>query len=204
MTHANFRIFATDVGLPATVAKIEGFGALPPGWHYGRGDATSQENVDAALRVIDRLTMFGFAETDAFPGSGGEILVTGYWGDHCVEILIDGNRFNVAYEHNGVEIDSADGLSEAGALQKLSDTARSIWHTSAFSTQDILIVKEAASQALHSKTQHWVAFPSFGASALTIQARPFVSTSPATIVELPAILRFFGGSTSRNSLRRSA
>lgn len=74
---------------PATTAdKIRRFGNLEAGWHYGEGLPIPSLVIDLALRVDTMLRDAGYPATDAFPGTDGEIAVTGYLNGCSVNIEV--------------------------------------------------------------------------------------------------------------------
>ncbi len=73
--------------MPETTAdKIRGFGGFKAGWHYGEGIPFPALAIDLALRVETMLRDAGYPATDAFPGTDGEIAVTGYLNGCSVNI----------------------------------------------------------------------------------------------------------------------
>jgi hypothetical protein len=71
-----------------TRKKIEGFARLPEGWHYGSGSPATALATDLALRAEAMLRAAGYPTTDAFPGVGGEIVVTGYKDRRAVKVEV--------------------------------------------------------------------------------------------------------------------
>ncbi len=74
-----------------TVSKILSFRKLKRGWHYGQGSAISHGIIEKALRIHSVMLSLGFFETNAFPGVDGEVLLTCYFRDHCIEVTIEAN-----------------------------------------------------------------------------------------------------------------
>lgn len=87
-----------------TAEKIRSFRELPTGWHYGNGNAPSDETIQKALTLNSELALSGFSKTNAFPGIEGEIQVTAYHGPLYLEFTIEPDKgITFIYEHNGEE-----------------------------------------------------------------------------------------------------
>lgn len=85
-----------------TARKIRDFGDLPVGWHYGEGIPAPPLAIELALKVEQMLRDSGYSETDAVPGCGGEIQVTGYEGGCSVTIEItDEGRYKLSESNAG-------------------------------------------------------------------------------------------------------
>jgi hypothetical protein len=103
-----------------TANKIRSFGALPDGWHYGSGAASPPWIVRKALNYLFRFMMMGFDETDAFVSDGGQIMVTAYKGDHCIEVTIEVDRtLTVAHQINGSDVFYSPEMPEFEANTEL-------------------------------------------------------------------------------------
>ncbi len=66
--------------------QIRSFAKLAPGWHYGDGCPATADAVAAALVIDTLLLESNVHEIEAFPGVDGGILISGYHGDHTLEI----------------------------------------------------------------------------------------------------------------------
>jgi hypothetical protein len=124
-----------------TLAKLERFRALKPGWHYGRGGPISDSVLERATDLFYFLIMIGFTRTDAFAGPEGEALITAYYGHHYISITIEPTlRMSLAHELNAAECCEieADNIFEIrGHLLKV---AKEIWENIYVSfTRTILI-----------------------------------------------------------------
>jgi hypothetical protein len=110
----------------STKRKLEGFQALKPGWHYGSGGPISLNTIEVAEELYDTLLLTGLTTTNAFPGAGGEILLTGYYKDHYVGFMIEpSGEISCTYERSGAEQASADDVSLSEAREWLiKDVAR--------------------------------------------------------------------------------
>jgi hypothetical protein len=101
-----------------TAEKISSFRELPTGWHYGNGNAPSDETIQKALTLNSELALSGFSKTNAFPGIEGEIQVTAYHGPLYLEFTIEPDRgITFIYEHNGEEIEQKEKLDLRTAVQ---------------------------------------------------------------------------------------
>jgi hypothetical protein len=110
-----------------TIGKIQSFGRLPHGWHYGKGAPASQAMIRAALTALSTFMALGFPLTDAFPGIGGEIMVTAYKGRHCIELTIEpNNTFTIAHEFAGEDRFYESERSNEQIQIDLAEIARNI------------------------------------------------------------------------------
>ncbi len=121
--------------VPRASAKLNSFRSLPKGWHYGQGDAIANDVLTNAEKVVRYLVMSGFSRTDAFPGVGGEVQVTGYNGGNflSVDVNTDGS-FDVRHEADGRECCYEDGVVWPDVKDAINKVAIEIWGTSALST----------------------------------------------------------------------
>ena len=94
-----------------TSRKIQSFMDLPVGWHYGEGQPCAPSIRDAALQTHAFLLGLGFAETDAFPGIDGGLLLTIYHAAHYFELRFE-NDGTITYRHeiDDIEIDEQEAL----------------------------------------------------------------------------------------------
>ena len=110
-----------------TAAKIRSFGNLPDGWHYGSGSGSPPWVVRAALDHLYQFMMLGFSETNAFIGGDGQIMVTAYRGDHCVEVTIElDNTLSVAHQFQGADVSFSPEISKSQAYAELARVVGSI------------------------------------------------------------------------------
>jgi len=86
-----------------TVKRIEGFLNLPVGWYFGTGRPPDRSVVQQSLKHLNNLKDLGLNETWAFPGPNGEIEMTAYLGDFCIEVTVEPDlTFSVAYEGDDI------------------------------------------------------------------------------------------------------
>lgn len=128
-----------------TVRKIMSFKTLPSGWHYGRGSAINNEVVVTAYGLHDSMLLSGLTRTDAFAGESGEILLTGYFRDHYISLMVEGrDKIDVGHEEGGQIVNEADGLAIAEASAWIARTMRGIWSSSGWFTHATMITIEDA------------------------------------------------------------
>jgi hypothetical protein len=148
----------TAAPLPAipksrTQAKIAGFRELQVGWHYGEGGPINDAAIARADEVLSFLTLIGLTHTDAFAGAGGEILLTVYHGDHCLEVMIEPDGcFGLTHERAGQEMCDHEAIDLAELKSKLLEVASEIWRSSASFIQSTLITCAGGSLASASRT----------------------------------------------------
>jgi hypothetical protein len=212
MTFVSIAYFSESVvvghpvgAISRTDDKIRSFANLPAGWHYGRGGAVGGDIIRIARRYLWCFLMLGFTETDAFPGAGGEIMVTAYRDGHCIQVTIEVDKtFVVTHEFNGDERyheSSLSGIKASEALAAIATNveqqcATSFWFTS--STMTTGLVNSLISPSSHQVTG--VVLQSFWNNVALTQAGRYVPTSTGfTTVSVENPL-FFGASTIPNSL----
>ena len=178
-----FFSFEWDRYVSAASRKIESFGELPKGWHYGDGDPAPKDVIDAALQIEAHLRMLGFSHTDAFPGVDGEIMVVGYRGEHDLEVTLNrGAEFeiiHVAQRQDGEAV-IAHGLEKA--KNEIARLGRNIWESLGLSMGSIstTIAKNSkaspSSQALAGELQFYAKTASSRAVEVTAATSTFTMT----------------------------
>ena len=105
----------TDTG---TIAKIHHFATFKKGWHYTEGEVFEQSVLDKAVDLAEYATGLEF-ETDAFPGTGGGVMITLYWDDFDCDfsIHIDGT-WTFCRQNKDCEV-YQEGLSFQDAKDKI-------------------------------------------------------------------------------------
>jgi hypothetical protein len=158
--------------------KIADFAKLPYGWHYGTGTRPSDATIALAIDFHDFFLGLGFIATDAFPGGDGEIVVTAYEGEHCLEVIAEADG-SVSIIH---EIGEQPGqpryrLSTLEARHLLMEIASQIWNTSDYSMPSFLTKGGGASQVSHSGIRAATAASlSFRAIVYENEARLYANT----------------------------
>ncbi len=151
-----------------TMKKILKFSQYTEGWDYGRGKPFSKKTIKQAL-VLDRLLRAaGILQTDAFPGSDGDIMVTGYRDSWCWEFTLESdNTVTFITEKNGRIVEEREGISFSGALWAIlsldnsKETPEKTWthHLYVSSTPKNMTPKEAGLQVWHSSQTIKVEYP---------------------------------------------
>lgn len=91
--------------LSVTERKILEFQDLDDGWAYGNGIKFTEKIIDDAIKTHDSIINYGFLETDAFPGEGGEILITVYADElYCEVFVYKNNKYDFIIEEHDEEI----------------------------------------------------------------------------------------------------
>lgn len=136
------------------ITKLLSFQQLPDGWHYGRGVAPSLNTVMAALSAIDLLRQQGADTIEVFPDVDGEILVSAYSGDICIDAnILAFSPIKYVVERGDVEI-AADAAPNLHVLMKKIGEENWLPSTSsALSTQNTTAMRSGGSNHLLSKTQ---------------------------------------------------
>lgn len=118
-----------------TEKKISSFATLHNGWDYGRGGPISQVTLDAAFEWNRFLRAHGFLETDAFPGSDGEVVLAAGYGDHYLEIIIEPDgKISVAYDYQGKQELYRPNMTPPEATGVILQLVGQIWNISAYFT----------------------------------------------------------------------
>jgi hypothetical protein len=170
--------------------KISSFAALPQGWDYGKGGPIPQETLDAAFEWSRYLRARGFWDTDAFPGSDGEIAVAAELGDHYLEIIVepDGN-VSIAYDRKGKQQLYLPNMSTAEARWAVSQMVGLIWSASGYYTQPSSTNVQKNSVDQLSATQKLTGiFPLSGSNVLNNPVPRSAPTSKNTTWEFPESL----------------
>jgi hypothetical protein len=118
-----------------TEDKILGFKSLPSGWYFGEGVPPSEDTVRKAIELNRDMSRNGFNKTDAFPGSSGEICVTGYYGSIYLEFTLEfDGLITYALEQDDAEIEYKENLSFDDARSLILSFWGEIWHSLGLST----------------------------------------------------------------------
>lgn len=114
-----------------TLEKIQEYAFLPVGWHFGEGFAPSKETVYSANFITDWLHKLGFPKTDAFPGSDGEIQISGYRNRTILEFNIQNNgQIDFYAQQNGRELSYVEDLTMEDALTCALALQGQVWASS--------------------------------------------------------------------------
>jgi hypothetical protein len=167
----------------ATASKIQSFHNLSVGWHYGTGGPINNKTINTALDLHWHLIIVGFINTNAFPGSNGEIQLTAYYNtpleQHYIGIMIEPTGdLGLVYEISGrdgrqpIETTNVETIKAA-----VREIAGEIWSTFGIFTPRISTMSVAALQRWHLRNQALMdVFPLFRDYALTRVELATVST----------------------------
>lgn|GEM_PF-1847254 len=128
-----------------TLSKLLDFSALPIGWHYGNGIPINKRVIDSAIDIYNAFLLVGLSRNDAFPGVGGEVLVTAYYRkpsgtDHYVAVIAEQDgSFSFRYEIDSQEITYIQSDNVRTIKLAIYNVAGQIWSISGSSTQKTLI-----------------------------------------------------------------
>ena len=107
-----------------TMKKILKFKEYSEGWNYGRGKTFSDDAIESALAIEILLRRVGIPETDAFPGSDGDIMVTGYDGSLYWEFTLEwDNTVTFITEKDDRIVEEYEGLSLRDVVSKILSLA---------------------------------------------------------------------------------
>src|ERR1017187_3275031 len=124
--------------LSTTDRKIASFANLRPGWDYGRGGPIPAGTRELASVWNYFLQSLGFLDTDAFPGSDGEIIVGAGYGDDYFEVIIEpDNTISVGYDFKNKQVLYKPKMSPTNAAQLVLQLAGrgEKWNLSDYFTQ---------------------------------------------------------------------
>ena len=98
--------------------KLISFLDLPAGWHFGTGRAPSRKLVKLLIDVNARAFDQGFPKSDAFPGINGNVMLTLYYQDHLIDLIVEEGMqiASILYEKGDEEVLSQDDIGVALAL----------------------------------------------------------------------------------------
>lgn len=104
-----------------TEQKILGFGLLESGWHYGtEGTEFEQGVLDRALALNEEAIRCGLFQTDAFPGTSGEVALAIYRNDTTLEFIVEPDgTMGFVQERGHFQVAYEEGLSMADAVSRI-------------------------------------------------------------------------------------
>lgn len=148
----NFEMSLDSV--PVTESKIEKLRDFKNGWSYGEGVSFKGNIVDLALKLNNEMTLNGFLETDAFPGTDGSIMITLYEGRNggrdCLEFTIHQDEtVTFVQERDNEEICYEDKLTIDDAFKKINEFKEGLCFSSESLTQFSTIPEESDIRAKH-------------------------------------------------------
>lgn len=163
-------------GCVATKRKIRGLRRLKSGWHYGEGVAFDDSEINLALQIVDDAVKQGYMKTDVFPALDGEILLTFYEHEYCVEVTVRKDAlFDLTLEFEDDEVSTHENLTHSAVLDNLKSVRSLIWNSSELFTSATTIRRGVVSEALPSVlVKPTERFLSSIGNVLKIQAPPSV------------------------------
>lgn len=192
-------LFASQTILQSheTIGKLIKFRHLPVGWNYGEGVPIGSNVTELAAEIVTTGHHLGYRHSDAFPGQSGEIMITFYEGDHCIEIiLVHDQSVLIVHEAPGQVDKEIQCPNVAEVYVVLEEIRREIW-------QDLsdpymrtnMIPGETGLLALHSSLPPTIEeYQSLMPNAQLANQAIFVTTSDNTTLPSQAFQKFIGNS----------
>jgi hypothetical protein len=176
---------------------IKSFSGLECGWDYGAGCPSQESTINAALTWNKLLRFAGF-ETDASPGTDGEISVAGSFGDHYVEMIVEADATtSVAYDLQRKQQFYKLRMQTIEALSSIIDVAGEIWSASTSYTQGSITSQNVSGLGqLSGITKDHYQFSH--ANAFKAQLERYVNTQENSMVNTAGYVvspQYSGGST---------
>jgi len=195
---ATYDLFRQEVSAAeVTENKILGFGELRNGWHYGAGVSFGHSLLQDAICLNREAIRMAFFETDAFPGIGGEIMVTIYSSDHYLEFILESDgSVTFCRERGGKEICYQEGLSFQEAKDRLLAFRKESWKQSESLVSGITMTGDwVDSRVWPSGTLETLQVsPLSAVSAYSSREEPFAAIFEDTIKEFRMSPQFSGHS----------
>ncbi len=183
-----------------TSQKIRRFANLREGWHYGEGERIATQTIEQALSLEAFAQENGLRETDAFPGTAGEVRITIYEGAEYLEFTIEPDRsITFVHERDGKEINSIESMSIEDAKRRIIEHRDRKCDLSESSIQIILISASRDPKALDSVHPLMVAYPWLNTNASREEGKYSVSTSESFTQSILNNDLHFGNLTPRFS-----
>ena len=114
-----------------TETKIRSYSRRGRGWHYGEGVEFCADVVAEAISLHRFIVRNGHYRTDAFPGLGGEVIVTLYHGSHYYEFALEpGGQLWFSHEVGGEEKVYRAPISVDKAYQIIKQIRTDEWSSS--------------------------------------------------------------------------
>jgi hypothetical protein len=189
-----------------TDQTIRSFASLPVGWDYGSGGPIEADLINEALRWNAFLCGQGL-KTDAFPGGGGEIVISASYDDHYFEVILEPDAtVSVAYDFQRKQAFYHPRKSPEEAQWIILDAIGhmgQIWSAFTSFTLGNTTPRTIGGLGLLSETIRSLSLH-LGANVLLPQGQQSVNTFVSIsepLPELPAHHPFFGNLTRMTSLR---
>jgi hypothetical protein len=115
-----------DAAIGPVESKLRQFRSLQAGWHYGEGKAIDPASLERALDLYQAAIRLAPYEMDAFPGLNGEVVLTVYREDRCLEFTLEPNgTVTFSYEQGDQEVSYVEGLSLEQARDRIKEFRQS-------------------------------------------------------------------------------
>lgn len=202
---SDFQIFPIpQYVVSSTARKLAAFKNLSHGWNYGSGCPIRDNVYDCAKGLLLYINELGLSNTDAFPGSDGDVCITAYRFDHYLEVTVEvDSSISVSYEIGDNEEFFMENLSRAAAKKALLRAVGKIWGLSDLSIHPTMI--EPGTDSIIWLLRNPLTAPGRLSSApnvLRIPEEAFAPTSDNSTQRYQESLQFFG--SSRNQIYRTA
>ena len=156
----DFVIYPFDRMESSTVRKINEFGSLPKGWNFGSGIPSRKDTAKLAKKVLEFGVAEGFVRHDAFPGINGQIILTMYVRNHCLEFdIADDGKISIVWEEGDKDNGDWESLSLAQTKDKILELKGKIWNSLGRYTGVITTKHVEGLSAKHSNRQTTAAYP---------------------------------------------
>jgi hypothetical protein len=133
-----------------TINKVNSFGELSNGWHFGEGVSPSKQIRELAIKFLRVAEIMGINRTNAFPGVDGQIQVTFYHEDSMLEVTLEPDgSFTLAEDEGSTQSLFEEGASRSKAYARLREFSDKIWDSSESSTVNIMTRNLAGSLVRH-------------------------------------------------------
>lgn len=201
-SQTRYGVPSEELQLLDTETKLQGFEALPAGWHYGEGGPLDREVVGLAASLLTYAFQLGLTETDAFPGLAGEARLTLYSDDDYFELTINCDQsVTFVHERKGFQVSEEEDLSIDQARGRLLQNLRGHqWTSSASSIVGTMTVGSADFKALPLPHQAMEGSPLSTGHVYWIADAPSVSIADSTTKkEFRGTRRSSGNSTGKYS-----
>lgn len=188
-----------------TINKVESFNMLQKGWHFGDGDAISDDYVKIGTIFLQFAELLGIQKANAFPGENGELQITFYQNNKFLEITIEADRkITVAEDVNDKNVSYEENLNLTEVIEKLKiwGTHRANRTTSEQYTVNTMTRTENAFQVWRSANRLTAEFQLSRRSAPSKRAEQFVIISDDTI-QNRLESHLFSGKSQETIYRRS-
>ncbi len=202
---SNIQFFpAPERDVSNTARKLAAFKNLPQGWNYGRGRPIRDDVYVHAESLLSYINELGISNTDAFPGSDGDVCITAYRFDHYLEVTVEVDlSISVSHEIEDNEDSFVENLSLAEAKKALREAIEKIWGLSDLFTHGTMI--EPRTDSIIWRLRNPLTAPgllSLAPNVLKTAEEVFVTTSENSTQKYLEGLLFFGD--LRNQIYQTA